>query len=613
MSVKKTKISALAIIYNEEHNIREYLDNMSFADEIIIVDSYSTDATPKIVIEEYPHVKFYQRVFDDFSSQRNYTLDLASYDWVTFFDADERVSKKGIAEIIKTIDSEPEEVAYVVKRVFFYEGRPLINNIFNADKIERIFRRSKCRYTKKLVHEKLDIHGKTGELKVAIDHYTFKTKEEFLNKRLQYSQLKAKELLDKHITPTYYHLSIRPKFRFFKYYILKLGFLNGSRGYGIARILQHDEYMRYIYLQEMQEAKDGGQAAKKILVIQQKMIGDVLVSTILCNNLKKAYPKSEIHYLIYPFTKPVVEGNPNIDKIILFESEYRDSKWKFFKFLLQTRKEKYDIVIDAYGKLESNLIVAFSRADKKIGFYKPYTSYIYTHTVNEIKQPVDNAGLAINNRLELLSALNLTIELDRKPKIFMSGEEREHGKEVLLQHGITPGTTVYMIGVLGSSKTKTYPYAYMAQLLDVIGQKPNVCLLFNYIPVQKKEAEAIYNLCSDFTKQKIRMDIVPGGVREFLSILSQCDAIIGNEGGAVNMAKAIDIPSFTIFSTWIKKEAWNSFENGKSIVSVHLKDYKPELYGDNSPKEMKPQALRLYEEFTPDLIVPLLKEYIAAN
>ena len=84
MNSNPTKISALAIIYNEEHNIREYLQNMSFADEIVVVDSFSTDRTPEIIKQEFPHVRFYQRVFDDFSSQRNYTIKLATNDWWYF-------------------------------------------------------------------------------------------------------------------------------------------------------------------------------------------------------------------------------------------------------------------------------------------------------------------------------------------------------------------------------------------------------------------------------------------------------------------------------------------------------------------------------------------------
>ncbi|WP_432671404.1 glycosyltransferase family 9 protein [Flavobacterium sp. SM2513] len=348
----------------------------------------------------------------------------------------------------------------------------------------------------------------------------------------------------------------------------------------------------------------------KILVIQQKMIGDVLASSIICNNLKTMYPKSQIDYLIYPFTQPVVEENPNIDNLILFKDEYRTSKKAFLKFLLSIRKSHYDLVLDAYGKLESNLIVAFSGAKTKIGFQKSYTNFIYTKTTNTVSHTDSNAGLAIESRLNLVRALDNSIVLNAKPKIFLTETEIENGKKILQNHNIDLSQKIYMIGVLGSGTNKTYPFEYMAKLLDFIVEETNATLLFNYMPSQIKEAKAIYDLCQKETQKHIKIDLIPGSIREFLSITLHCNALIGNEGGAVNMAKALDIPTFTIFSTWIKKESWNSFENGSTIVSVHLKDFKPEIYGDKSPKVMKKEALNLYQLFTPSLIFPMLKKYL---
>jgi ADP-heptose:LPS heptosyltransferase len=339
----------------------------------------------------------------------------------------------------------------------------------------------------------------------------------------------------------------------------------------------------------------------KILVIQQKMIGDVLATSILCNNLKHIYPDSQIDYLIYPFTKPVIENNPNIDNVILFEDRYRESKKAFFSFLKSIRKAKYDLVIDAYGKLESNLITAFSGAGEKIGFHKSYTNLLYSKTVNEISVPKTDAGLAIENRLNL------------KPKIFLTGKEIENGKQILEGRNIDVSKKLYMIGVLGSGGNKTYPFPYMAELLDFIVAETGATLLFNYIPKQAGEAKAIFDLCGPETQKHIKIDVIPGSIREFLSITWHCDALIGNEGGAVNMAKAIGRPTFTIFSPWIKKEAWNSFENGTTNVSVHLKDFKPLLYGAKTAKEMKGKAMELYPEFTPDLILPTLKHYLELN
>lgn len=349
----------------------------------------------------------------------------------------------------------------------------------------------------------------------------------------------------------------------------------------------------------------------KVLVIQQKMIGDVLASSILCNNLKLLYPGAQVDYLIYPFTRPVVENNPNIDNIILFKEEYRKSKKAFLTFLVGIRRAKYDIVIDAYGKLESNLVVGVSGAATKISFYKSYTSFVYTDTVRELPQPLTNAGTALENRLNLLGPLNpKNIPLDLKPRIYLTAEEIENGRKILESNAVDFSKKLFMIGVLGSGKSKTYPFPYMAQVLDFIVEQTGATLLFNYMPSQKDEAQAIFDLCQPATQGNIKINVVPGSIREFLSITQHCDALIGNEGGAVNMAKALNIPTFTLFSTWIKKEAWNSFEDGKDNVSVHLKDFKPDLYGGKSPKEMKKEALRLYDAFTPDLVLPALERYL---
>ncbi|MDI1255120.1 MAG: glycosyltransferase family 9 protein [Flavobacterium sp.] len=348
----------------------------------------------------------------------------------------------------------------------------------------------------------------------------------------------------------------------------------------------------------------------KILVIQQKMIGDVLASSIICNNLRAIYPEAKIHYLVYPFTTAVIENNPNIDRIILFEDSYRKSSNEFFKFLKCIKKEKYDILIDAYGKIESHLVVSFSFAKIKIGFNKSYSDIIYNKTVESVPKLLTNAGAALENRLNLVKALRPEIPLDIKPKIFLTSEEIEEGKKVLENNEIDFSKKIFMIGVLGSGPNKTYPAPYMAEILDFIVEKSDATLLFNYIPSQINQAKEIFDLCKIETQKHIKIDFIPGNIREFLSILYHCNALIGNEGGAVNMAKAIDIPTFSIFSTWINKESWNSFEDGITHASVHLKDFLPKLYGKKSAKKMKKKRMKLYEKFVPELIFPELNDYL---
>ncbi len=340
------------------------------------------------------------------------------------------------------------------------------------------------------------------------------------------------------------------------------------------------------------------------------MIGDVLTTSILFEVLKAEHPDAELHYVINSHTFPVVENNPFIDKFSFVTPEIEQSKTKFLSFLKSIKNEKYDAVIDVYSKFSSNLMTKFSGAKIKISKKKWYTSHYYTHVFKEAKTPKTNAGLAIENRLQLLQPLCDNIPKKIKPKVYLTPQEIENSKQFLIDSNINLSKPLFMISVLGSGDNKTYPLPHMADLIDLIVNETNGQILFNYIPKQIHEAKTVYNFCKSETKKHIHFDVFGKDLRNFLSITHHCTALIGNEGGAVNMAKALNIPTFTVFSPWILKEAWNMFENETTNISIHLKDVKPELYKDKSIKEMKGEVFNLYKEFPPELIFPKLKEFL---
>ncbi|MFP9115405.1 glycosyltransferase [Flavobacterium sp. RHBU_3] len=603
MKGEPIKISALAIVYNEEHNIREYLDNMSFADEIVVVDSFSTDATTEIIKKEYPHVRLYQRVFDDFSSQRNYTIDLAENDWVLFFDADERITEKGVEEIKSLFYKAPEESAFWVKRVFYYQGKPLVNNSFNEDRTARIFRKSKCRYSDKLVHEQLSIKGKSRVLKNAIQHYSFRDADDFLQKRLQYSRLKAKEFHQEGVRTNILHFTVRPAYRFFKYYVLKLGFINGKRGYEVAKILGYHVYMRYVYLRELNKS------SKKILVIQQKMIGDVLASSIICKALKEEYPDAQVDYMAYDFTRPVVQNNPYIDHLITFTSEQRKSRLALIKFALSIRRKRYTAILDAYSKWESGIIVLISGAATCIGFKKWYTSFFYDKTITPDWR-IENSALV--HRLQLAEALTGTATPVNFPKIYLEQKEIEYARQ-LMAAKLDINKPVIMLSIMGSDDIKSLPVAEMSKIADFVADNTGAQLLFNYLPKQADKAQEIYNLCKPETKQKVVFDFYIDDLRQMIAVLSQCNGLVGNEGGAVNMGKALGVPTFTIFSPWINKGSWNMLTDTHKHNAVHLQDYFPEIYGEKHPKEFKEQSIELYKKLQLALFEDKLHSFLETN
>lgn len=347
----------------------------------------------------------------------------------------------------------------------------------------------------------------------------------------------------------------------------------------------------------------------KILVIQQKRIGDVLTSTILSNNLKQKFPDAQVDYMCYANCVDVLKNNPNIDNIIVLEEKVRKNYLSLFQFIFKIRSAKYDAVIDAYSKLETNLITLFSGAQYKISYKKGYSDIFYNYNIERLKNGTkSDIGLAIINRLRLLKPLIKEEITDYKPKIFLTENEIKQAKDSMAKFPLKTDKPTFMMGILGSEWYKTYPFEKMAELIDFTVETTDANLLFNYIPKQKEEAQKIFNLCKPETQKRIYFDLYANDLRSFLGILSQCNALIGNEGGSVNMAKALVVPTFSLFSPSVDKETWQIFEDEKNI-SIHLKDLKPEIYQEFDEKYIKENTFKYFEEYPIKLIKEKLKDF----
>lgn len=348
----------------------------------------------------------------------------------------------------------------------------------------------------------------------------------------------------------------------------------------------------------------------KILIIQQKRIGDVLTSSILANILKENHPNASIDFMCYAYCIDVLKENPSIENIIVLKEATRKNYLALLKFIFKIRKKKYHIVVDAYSKLETNLITAFSGAKYKISYHKSYSSFFYNQTIVRLPNGSNsNYGLAIENRLRLLEPVLKRTEFKNfKPKIFLSESEIQTAKQLISDYQINTQLPIFMIGIMGSEWYKTYPLEHMATLLDFIVEQTNSTLLFNYIPNQKGDALKLYNLCNKTTQDHIYFDLYATSLRGFLGLLSQCDALIGNEGGSVNMAKALEVPTFSLFSPSVDKETWQIFEDEKNI-SIHLKDLKPEIYEKHNEAYIKEHTFTYFEAYPIELIKDQLKGF----
>lgn len=347
---------------------------------------------------------------------------------------------------------------------------------------------------------------------------------------------------------------------------------------------------------------------KKILVIQNKRIGDVLISSVIAENIKKVFPESEVTYFVYDYTAGVLENNPFIDRIIAV----REMELKKFYKLLQTgfkiRKEGYDIIFDPYSKFQSRLICLLSGANYRIGFKrikKKLRLPFYSHPINYIPRHTMFCGKAIENRINLVHAVFPIKNPADEPLIYLTQEEKNY------QISSNKNLPKIMLGVLGSTPQKSMPYNYVAALIDFIAENYSVEILFNYAPHQKEEALKIYDLCKN--KEQINLDIYENSIRGFIKLMNKCDMLIANEGGSVHIAKALHKPTFTVYSPYIEKEDWSSFEDHLQHESIHLLEEKPNLYSEFTREERKKieeDPSEMYRELTPALILEKLEPFV---
>ena len=240
------KITGIIPTFNEEIHIEAAIDSLAFADEILVIDSYSTDNT--VALAKAKGARIIQREFDDFSSQKNHAINLAHYSWIFLLDADERVPAALQKEVIAEVNKDSTSSAYWIRRSNFFMKRRIKYSGWKNDKVIRLFKKEDCKYNGKLAHEEIKSVGKVSILLNYLDHYTYKDFNSFIQKKNLYAQLQAKELAKKGKKATLLHFIFKPSFRFFKHFIWQKGFMDGIEGFFIATFYAYTIFARYVNL-----------------------------------------------------------------------------------------------------------------------------------------------------------------------------------------------------------------------------------------------------------------------------------------------------------------------------------------------------------------------------
>ena len=236
-------VSVVIVTKNEEKNIREAIESIKKASEIVIVDAFSTDKTLDIC-RQYTD-KIYQSQWVGYAKQKQKAVELTECPWVFILDSDERFTDSLSREIEEVVKKNNIYSGYYVPRKNFFLGKWIRHGGWWPDYTLRLFLKDKAKIEDRKVHEKVVVKGKIGYLKNHLEHYTYRSISDFIKKMNIYSTLSAEELIEKGANPGKITLVVNPLFTFFKMFFLRVGFMDGIHGLILATLYSHYTFLKY--------------------------------------------------------------------------------------------------------------------------------------------------------------------------------------------------------------------------------------------------------------------------------------------------------------------------------------------------------------------------------
>ncbi len=250
------KISATIITLNEELNVARAIESLRCADEIVVVDSGSTDRT--VEVAEKLGARVVESAWPGYANQKNHAAAQASYDWILSLDADESLSEALEAEIWRLKKTGPQYDAYTMPRLAQYLGRWIRHSGWYPDRKIRLYDRRKATWVGKFVHETVHVKGKVGHLESNLLHFTCDSLSEHLRTMDRYTTLAAQQLLETGEPVTFARILLSPPWTFFQTYVLNLGFLDGLEGLAIAHMAALYNFVKYAKARFMSTGILGG-------------------------------------------------------------------------------------------------------------------------------------------------------------------------------------------------------------------------------------------------------------------------------------------------------------------------------------------------------------------
>jgi len=247
----RASISAIVVCYNEEERIGRCLESLTWCDEIVVVDAFSTDRTVEIC-RRYTD-KVVQRAWKGYREQKAFAHSLATRDWVFLVDSDERVTPELRAEILAALAAQDERCAgYAVPRLVYYLGRWWWRGGWYPDYDVRLFRRERATWGGSDPHERILVDGSVRRLKNPLEHFSYRNMEDHIQRINRFTSISSAELKKEGARWRWSAALFHPLGRFLRFYFLKRGFLEGFAGFYVAVSAAFYVFLKYAKLWELQ-------------------------------------------------------------------------------------------------------------------------------------------------------------------------------------------------------------------------------------------------------------------------------------------------------------------------------------------------------------------------
>ncbi|MCE5301243.1 MAG: glycosyltransferase [Spirochaetia bacterium] len=508
------KISANVVTFNEQKNIERCLKSIAFCDEIVIADSRSTDKT--ITICRKYTKKIFSMDFTGFSAVKNACIDRSKGEWVLSVDADEEVTPELKQAILACVNSGTAD-GYYIKRNTMFLGRRIKHCGWNRDYQLRLFKRSKGRFNGKPVHEAVEVKGATAKIDEPLLHYSYPDSHTYFTKMNRYTTLQAKEKQKKF---PLLRILTAPFLKFFRMYFLKLGFLDGFRGFILSIYSGFSEFIKFSKMwEENNRIKEDA-----ILLRAPNWLGDAVMFTAFINEAKRIY--NRVYVAGPPAVKAMVEGNPNIEKVVIYPRKGIAATIRAAKEL---KRYRIATAVSFTPSFSSYLLLWLSGAKRRAGYGSDFGAFLLTDRYKQDKS--HNREHVMDEYRQIMYLVNTKFNF-AGIRQFVPAQSSAKKPQ--------PGVVVSPFAKFGPSKM--WPFEYYREVIGYLLKKTKQHIYVTGLP-----EEMDYEFGDEIKGNGRFHDMRGAGLKDVVTLVKNARLFLGNDSGMMHIADAFEIPMVVIF------------------------------------------------------------------